>query len=181
LTIVRELSSEYVVLFFTLISIATPHPLLAQDSSNNFSRNAIYVEGLGQGVAYSVNYDYRIIRQVSIRAGFTFGSIPPPIRSFSDNSSFTGFPLMVNMIIGGKVHHLETGIGAVVGINSTHWRWELGPESYTSRERVLAGTATIAYRVQSDNGGLLMRMAFTPFFSFKEFVPFAGISLGYAF
>jgi len=161
--------------------MAIPRSLLAQDTVSNFSRNAIYVEGLGQGVMWSINYEYRTIREVSLRAGFTLESVPPPIRSFSDNSTFTGFPLLVNFIVGGKVHHLEAGIGAVVGINSTHWRSDLGSEYYSSHERVFVGTATLAYRVQSDKGGLLMRMAFTPFFTFKEFVPFVGISLGYAF
>lgn len=42
------------------------------------------------------------------------------------------------------------------------------------------GTATAGYRFQRPQGGFVFRAGFTPFFDQNEFLPFAGISFGYA-
>jgi hypothetical protein len=54
------------ILFFTFT-----FKLLAQDKVSSYNRNAIYVEGLGSGIAYSINYEYRITERIGLRAGFS--------------------------------------------------------------------------------------------------------------
>ena len=40
--------------------------------SQSFSSDALYVEALGQGVLYSVNYDHRFAEHVGVRFGATY-------------------------------------------------------------------------------------------------------------
>lgn len=171
--------SVLIALFAGLFVVTlAPDSLLAQDTTNTFIRNAIYVEGLGQGVLYSVNYDHLFTRHVDLRVGFTSWSIdliPSVGRSY-----FTGVPLMVNYIVGGHINHIETGIGAIVGFTSWH-RQLFGGSQFNPGSSAVLGTATIAYRGETPGGGPMVRLAFTPFFTFKRIVPYAGISLGYCF
>lgn len=138
----------------------------ASDSTDHFCRNAMYVEAGGPGYLYSINYDYRITREVGFRVGFTTWS---PV---------TTFPVTLNLLIGNNTHHLEVGIGADLGF--TDFNLSFLESALRAGEAV--GTCTIGYRYQPDDGGFVFRIDFTPLFPPKKGVyPWGGISLGYAF
>jgi hypothetical protein len=168
----------FIILLIFLITI--PNTLLAQNKVTNFRRNAIYVEVLGAGIAYSLNYEYRISKQIGLRAGFSSWSFSTDLFSSNGRSSFTEFPLMVNYLIGNHINHLELGLGTVVGFisNQDSYFWGSG---YSSKDHFVIGTAAIGFRMEPNDGGFMFRIAFTPFFTFKNVWPFGGLSLGYAF
>jgi hypothetical protein len=83
--------------------------LKAQEQPATLKRNTVYFELFGQGVLYSFNYEYRIIQQVSLRAGFTSWRIS----LISTRFNFTGFPIMLNFLSGKKNGHFEAGIGCI--------------------------------------------------------------------
>lgn len=172
--------SRFIVAFVMLISaFGIPHNLLAQNKISNYSRNAVYIEGLGSGIAYSINYEYRITEQIGLRAGFSFWSTTPIFFS-SGKSTFTEFPLMVNYFVGHHRDNLELGLGMVIGFSSTKGKLFWG-KNFNSKDNFSIGTATIGYRMEPNDGGFMFRVAFTPFFTFKNIWPSGGISLGYAF
>ena len=177
----RQGNLRNVVISITLsLLFAIPHTILAQNKINNFGRNAIYVEVLGPGIAYSINYEYRIIKQIGLRAGFSSWSMSTNLFSSNGKSKFTEFPLIVNYLVGDNNDHLELGLGMVVGFISTKDKSFFGSD-YSSKDHFSIGTATIGYRMEPNDGGFMFRIAFTPFFTFKNVWPFGGISFGYAF
>lgn len=153
-------------------------PLYAQDPPEIFKRNAIYFELFGQGGLYSINYDYRIKEEISIRAGFTSWGIGV----FENNFHFTGFPIMLNYLSGKRSGHLEAGVGFIPATVSFHGG-DSNPffilEGEGSSTRVL-GTATLGYRFQPLQGGFVFRAGLTPFFADGVRL-FGGASVGYAF
>jgi hypothetical protein len=168
-------SSAIFILLFVI-----PHKLSAQGKDSSFSRNAIYVEGFGSGLAYSINYEYRITEQIGLRAGFSSWSMTPIFFFSSGKSTFTELPLLVNYLVGRHRDHLELGLGMLVGFSSTEGELFWGNE-YSSKGHFILGTAAIGFRMEPKNGGFMFRITFTPFFTFKNVWPFGGISLGYAF
>ncbi|MGB9773590.1 MAG: hypothetical protein ACP5JH_09620 [Bacteroidota bacterium] len=149
-----------------------------------FRRNAVYIEGLGQGILYSINYEHRLTPHISLRAGFTHWSLPF-IFIFPLKVGMTGFPIMGNYLSGKSSHHLELGIGAVPFIvtvpeQTTIFGTELKGEEVGV---LILGTTTIGYRYQPRGGGFVFRIGFTPLFplSFEKVLLSGGISLGYAF
>ncbi|MGB9591268.1 MAG: hypothetical protein ACPL1K_01985, partial [Candidatus Kryptoniota bacterium] len=119
-----------------------------------FCRSAVYIEGLGQGMLYSINYDYRLARHISIRAGFTRWSLP--FIFFSD-IQITGFPIMGNYLSGTASHHLELGIGVVpllvnaVTQEATIFGADIKGGSANSF--MVLSTTIVGYRYQPANGG----------------------------
>lgn len=176
-TIDRYRRLLFMVLMCGLLSPATENAV-AQEERSDFARSAIYVEVLGQGILYSVNYDHRISQHFSLRAGYSHWSMP---FVFIDKLTFTGFPIMLNYLTGEGTGHLELGIGLMPTTVSLHGReWFFGTQQEASGSIVL-GTATIGYRSQSQDGGFVFRIGVTPIFTFKEVLPSGGISLGFAF
>lgn len=163
------------IMLFTI-----PCDILAQNKINNFSRNSIYVEAAGPGIIYSINYEYKIVKNIGIRAGFSSWSMEPLFFSSSGKTTFTEFPLMVNYLIGHQRNHLELGLGMNFGFTSTKGKSIWGGD-YGSKYNFNIGTATIGFRMEPNDGGFMFRIAFTPFFTFKKIWPFGGISFGYSF
>lgn len=140
----------------------------AKDGGGHFARNAVYVEALGPGGWYSVNYERRVTRDISLRGGFTA------------LDGYVGFPLMVNALLGQNGDYFEIGIGVVPGYTTI----PLLPSSsfIKSGKGFMYGAATLGYRYQPYNGGFLFRIGFTPIFApHNTFIFWGGMSIGYAF
>ena len=166
-----KLGAELMTVGVLTVSLLGSLPARAQsarDSTSHFSRNAIYVEALGPGVFYSINYERRITQGISLRGGFTAWS------------GLVGFPLMVNALLGQDGDYFEIGIGAVPCYTPTPL-----PSSFSyikSGKGFMYGTATLGYRHQPYNGGFLFRIDFTPIFArLNTFMLWGGMSVGYAF
>ena len=90
-----------------------PSSLQAQEVDPPLAHHALYAEFLGQGELYSINYDHRLGRHWSFRAGFTQWTLPSIFIFMDGEIGFAVFPLMVNYLIGGKDAYFEIGVGAV--------------------------------------------------------------------
>jgi hypothetical protein len=147
-------------------------------------RNSIYVELLGHGGLYSVNYDYRIGDKISLRAGISIWSMSMDMILFQLNDvKFRSFPLMVNYLIGERSHRFELGVGVMPTYIST------GPGTFfyimntspSGHETILPVIATVGYRYQSEKGGPVFRAGATPLLSSGGAAVSFGISIGYGF
>ena len=156
-------------------------PAAAQDGPGpSFARSSVYLEILGPGVFYSVNYDYRFTQRFGVRAGFSTWTIEPIFSFDGDELSFAGFPLTANYLTGDGPSHVEFGAGIVpVFISSDGTNHFFGDE-YHESGTVLLGTLSMGYRMQPPDGGFMLRVVMTPLFSAEDFAWTAGLSFGYA-
>lgn len=141
-------------------------------------RNAIYLEVLGPGIVYSINYDYHISQHFGLRAGFSTWSLPGHSRRQDTEIDLVSFPVTANYLSGDGSSQLELGAG-VVPIN---FSWGLFSE--VVKKTTVLGTVTIGYRYQPADGGLVFRIGFTPLFNFdvpQPIQPWGGLSIGFAF
>lgn len=145
------------------------------------SHSAIYGEFLGQGLLYSINYDYRISDHYGLRAGFSSWSMPSIMLFVNGSFSFTGFPIMLYYLSGDGSSHLELGVGIVPStVSVTGHEIFLGSDISGSAS-VLLETATIGYRLQPRDGGFLFRIGLTPLMSSGSVQLSGGLSIGAAF
>lgn len=169
-------------------------PKLRNKEEQNYipSKNSVYAEFLGNGFAYSFNYERLIYNDeklaIATRIGIAPGFVP----------MFTGFglPLEANItFLRHNGHMAEMGPG---------FTWFYGKSRYRNEKRELVNTGfynvcdvtiRIGYKYVGTKG-LLLRAAFIPTFAVvsptevrennffpmgKKFTPWAGISVGYAF
>lgn len=153
----------------------------AQDTAPPARANAVYVELLGNGGAYSVNYERALTPAVRVRVGaasWTTASF------WSDaETRMQTFPMMLHVVSGGRAHHLETGIGVLPG--------------HRGRDRDFVGSggfvsliALVGYRYEPPPRRFVFRTGFTPFYGFGQssiaypeegFLPSLGFSFGARF
>lgn len=154
-----------------------PRQVLAQSPPEDYSRNSIYLEALGQGLLYSVNYDYRFVEHGAIRLGATHFILPD---FFIGTLNITAFPVMAEYLLGGRNDFLEVGLG-IIPVYGT-FTFEFGDAKLPGLNAwVLFGTGTVGYRHQPSGGGFMFRLGITPFFTRVGSRPYGGLSLGYAF
>jgi hypothetical protein len=136
--------------------------------------NSIYLEFMGNGGLYSLNYDRLFTEDFGARIGFMYFETEE-FFFWTDIELFL-IPVTINYLPGSKNHKFELGIGPVIVFGSAGI---FGLESASGSG--IGGTATIGYRYQPADGGFLFRIGFTPYFGFDEFHPTGGLSIGYAF
>lgn len=150
------------LIFLLLI---TSSALLSQ--SKPTKQRALVLEIAGSGGLGSINYESVFFQGdlvgLSLRSGLSIAPI--------DRNNGTGliFPIMVNAILGNKIHRLEAGIGQ--GITIT-----------TQGSFYVLATMAIGYRFQRPNSPWFYRMSYTPLLSYLldvQYQHWAGISIGY--
>jgi hypothetical protein len=133
------------------------------------SRATIYAGVGGQGIGLSANAEYRLFSFLAVRAGYWHG--------FVFVRGGHGPLLAVSLLTHPEhAHHLEAGVGVALDLGNP-------------RGVPLIPGATLGYRYQPVEGGLMFRIAFTPLIGFAQalilvvpvVVPWAGISVGYGF
>ncbi len=164
-----------------VLSMCIPPRVRASEPDSTYSHNAIFVEGLGSGLLYSINYDLRITRDFSVRVGFTSYSIPELLVLGAGAIHYTGFPVTASYLYGSGASHLELGLGLVPGYSSFSGGELFSGKSATGTTGTLWGTAFVGYRLQPPEGGFFFRLGFTPLFTFKKLLPWGGVSIGAAF
>jgi hypothetical protein len=169
----------------------------ATDSSTSWfyakPQHSIYFEFLGNGLSYSINYDYYLPVKdkfkISARIGIgarrfddrKLGSILQPNLENHIGSGIA-VPFEIN-ILGGTNHHVETGFGTTLVMHTLQ-----NKEGQADPRRLITEKhhfLRLGYRFQSQQGGLFVRpgIMFTkyqfenwrykgPFFTF-------GLALGY--
>jgi hypothetical protein len=183
--------SLFVIFFFSILQSS------GQDSAKNkIASNTIYVEGLGAGMRFSLNYE-KIFR-LPIHNLYVSGSagIAPSWWDYK----YLYLPLRVNLIyIFNRKSSIEIAVTLLTGY---HWT-----QSYLHPEDYIRGTDTywlpsFSYRFQNlDEGGIFIKAGIYPIinngsdsYSYlsrlpfdnlnlndKDFVPWIGISTGYTF
>jgi hypothetical protein len=145
----------------------------AQSVSPAVAPSAVYVELLGNGLLYSINYDHRIAPKLAARVGFM------GLGGVSDSASASVFaaPVMVSYLFGEGNSHFEVGAGVMLAAGAIDEVDTVEDESFSSA----VGTATVGYRYQRPQGGFVFRTGLTPFFDHRGFAPSFGISFGYGF
>lgn len=145
------------------------------------SRNSLYVEFLGNGGLYSINYDRQFVtiaerHRFGMRIGFSF--ITVGVDSLNAKYPMV-FPLTVNYMLG-RQRRLEIGGG-------------VSPRLYfRSNGDVVFNIepcATLGFRLQREDNDFVFRIGFTPLFFDSDaevaktlgFYPWFGLSLGRAF
>lgn len=152
-----------------------------EEKALSYSKNAIYFEGFGQGLLYSINYDYRLRQNLGVRFGISHWSLSPVFLAMTGNINFTAFPIMLNRFFGKGKHLLELGVGVMPAELKVDKVTDFFGKEYNKTTDILLGTATIGYRYQPLIKGWLFRVGLTPFFTLDTLTTSFGISLGYAF
>jgi hypothetical protein len=169
----------------------------AQDE-NEGRANAIYFEGYGNSLYYSLNYDTRFQNtQKGLGGSIGFGAFQN-IRNEGTwidnstggsfvgrnvNSNFYSATLMANYLWGKGPHSLEIGAGAVFfTARNFGYGFVRGDEK---QFRSIFGTMSMMYRLHLPKS-IFLRAGWTPFFGPGNdgfvFIPYQfGLGIGYAF
>ena len=143
-------------------------------SIRNFSPHAsqIFVEGLGSGVLYSINYDRRFGNQEN-GLGLRIGASG---YKGDDGNKYSTMPFQINYLLGDKGKYFEIGLGATYGEGNID----------THKTGDFIGTAVLGYRRQPyEKKGITWRIALTPLIVFEPnnilVLPWIGASIGFRF
>lgn len=143
-----------------------------------YSPHSAYLEVMGNGRFYSLNYEY-LFRDYGIKQGVRFGAGVFP-NFFNVNK-----PLCMNGIIEytgfwlSRNHHIEWGAGATYRYdtytkNTIEKTFQIVPPNDTipltinhtlkNTTRGFIFTGRVGYRYQNPDGGLIVRVGWTPLF-----------------
>ncbi len=190
LTDVLKLTKIYVVDTVEKLKVKKK---LSTIKENKYQKVA-FIELLGAGGIYSINYDMRTARGKRNEWGFRVGyerivaNYNDTIRGVNESTriSFTAIPVVLNYLFGKRKGFLELGVGA------TYFKFKGESTSSTSIERYqeetfrqsfgsIIGSFNVGYRHVPYKNGFMYRVALTPLLIEDTFVPFIGIGLGYHF
>lgn len=162
----------FLLITAVLLLAATPSRGQAPEPAGQ----AVYLELLGHGGLYSFNYERVLQPRVHGRVGVSlFSASAVDAEGTAANADVVLAPLTASYLRGGT-HHLELGGGGLLGYASAE------VEDVGGGSGVLFGVAGLAgYRYQRPEGGLLLRLAYTPLLSGGTFSNWFGLALGYAF
>jgi hypothetical protein len=158
-------------------------PAKANAEKGRSAKNLVYLELLGNGGLYSVNYERMLTDDLSARLGFSYLTFGASASNGSDTSSVRGTlvtaPVLVNYTVGGENHRAEFGAGATLVYMSASAN---GSGVSESGEGVAAlATGVIGYRYSPKHGGFVFRAGFTPLAGKGGFMPWGGMSFGGTF
>ncbi len=167
------------------VAQAAPAPVPYQEtvpekkSKERTAFNSVFVELLGNGGLYSLNYDRIVAENVSIRGGFSYISVSASGVASSANVTLMTFPLLANFLVGSPSHKFELGAGPLIVYASG--TTSAGGATGSASGLGVVGTAVIGYRYVPYDGGFHFKVGVTPFFSGNGFFGWGGISFGYTF
>jgi hypothetical protein len=158
--------------------MAPPQMAPPQERTAN---NALYVEGLGPGLFYSVDYD-RAFGDIAARIGVGYVSLGVSDGQSSASASFLSIPITVSYLgIGSKKHMFEVGGGvSILHVGAGASGLYVDEKGSGSATTVL-GTVILGYRMQPVDGGFFLRAGLSPLISKYGFLPWPHIGLGATF
>ena len=137
---------------------------------------AVYVEFIGQGLFYSVNYETRFSNKTDGLGARVGASILDGVATV---------PINLNILLGkeDKNHFLELGLGATFV-----WYGEAEEFGNKSIKEDIMGAATIMYRYHPRLGKFFFKVGITPLYGYldsdsseRQLFPWFGIAFGRAF
>jgi hypothetical protein len=170
--------------------------LISQAESNRTAVNSVYIEGLGPGLAYSLNYERLVINDLGVRVGLSYMSFSASADAGSGNTSsakasFMTFPITASYLgVSSGKHTLEMGGGPTI-IYASGSSKGVGINVSGSGVAIL-GNVLLGYRIHPVNGGFQFRVGFSGLFgkglglssvdpTAFGFLPWFYISLGGCF
>ena len=149
---------KYLFLSLFLLFNSVLLSVKAQEIGPKLKRNTIFIELLGNGGFYSLNYDRILISKekwkLAGRAGVSYFNF------FDDfNTQYYAIPLEVSYLVGKGNHYLETGLGI-----TPFYKFGEGIEEFNHEQKTLfiTSTARIGYRYQRKDGGFFFKAGWTP-------------------
>jgi hypothetical protein len=146
------------------------------------ANNALYVEGLGPGLFYSLNYERDFDNVFGVRVGLDYVSITAVgDDGASANATFLAIPITFSYLgLGSLKHIFEVGAGGTILYASASAN-TIGGSSGGSGVGGI-GTLILGYRYQPPHGGFMFRAGIAPLItSYGDFLPWPYVSLGAAF
>ena len=141
-------------------------------SQNDMSKNILYLELLGKGFFYSVNYERNAV-QFNDLIGLNLSTgigIFPGLTSI-EKSVDVFIPLECNFSLSKNSHHF------VVGYGTTYWRYKINyieiNNSNLAQQPIQPTLVAVnewfahmvlEYRFQKTSGGILFKVGYTPLF-----------------
>lgn len=156
---------------------------VAPSASGESAPNAVFLELLGNGLLYSVNYE-RLLTQwnVGLRAGVGFVAYKVSSANGAGALVLASFPLVASWYYGSGNHRLQLGLGATVlyvkaSTDAAGLSYQGSVPSFG-----VAATAVIGYRYWPRHGGFTFGAGFTPLLrESKGILPWGGAEAGFAF
>ncbi|MBI5473902.1 MAG: hypothetical protein HY961_16310 [Ignavibacteriae bacterium] len=151
------------VVAFSFAGTPSTSPQYTEANKDDSIRDAVFGELLGNGILVSVNCEKFVTRDFGVRIGI--GAV---------TGEDVTVPLLCNYYYGQR-YRLELGLGFVYLP-----RWKSGLS--IGKEGSAFLSSTVGLRFQPEEGGVLIRLSFTPFhdLAHNRFHLYGGISLGLA-
>jgi hypothetical protein len=157
--------------FGLLTTILLSGDVLAQEV-----RNAAYFELGGSAILASVNYERRLNPNWFGRAGLL---VVEGESSSGDSDTTFVVPLTASYLTRPEAnHHFEVGGGLTISGGDRQELFESLDDEGDFSTAVVTGIA--GYRYQRPDGGFVFRSVFTPVAGGGDFLPWFGVSFGYA-
>jgi hypothetical protein len=126
-------------------------PQEENDAAHAPAKNALYLEGLGAGFLYSINYERLVTDAVAVRLGFSYLSVSASATSGgmteTASASLVTVPITVSYV---GVRHLELGGGMSI-LHASGSASGVGVNASGSGFLPL-GTAMVGYRLHPEGG-----------------------------
>lgn len=161
------------LLLAILVTVQTTAQSLSPQKRFSPKAQQVYIEALGPGLLYSINYDQRLFKKEA-GLGLRIGASR---YKGDEGENRSTVPLQINYLFGNVGRYFELGVGTTYGG---------GKYVDNAGTGDFIGTATIGYRRQPyQSKGLTWRLALTPLFVFEPnklvVLPWVGASAGFRF
>ncbi len=168
---------RFLLLFIFLLSLNKLYAQYRPPIESFRAFNAVYLEIAGNGDTYSLNYDRLLFQRSEFKMGLRVGIGSNLFFLPEETSTYPIVPVEAIGMVGRREKHFEFGLGYTRRFTDNP---ELLHDMYFGR---------IGFRYQQPKGGLLVRVALTPFVSAESnvrtpgvaFVPRFGVSIGKSF
>ncbi len=150
--------------------------LTGSNSSAQEARNAVHFELGGSAIVPSFNYERRLNANWFGRIGASV-----VVGETAEDSDTTFVVPLTASYVGAPTanHHLEIGGGITIAGGDRQDLYDFGDEDDETFSTAFL-TGIVGYRYQKPQGGFQFRAVFTPITGGGDFLPWAGISFGYA-
>jgi hypothetical protein len=160
--------NRYITILCLSIFLFSASPVLPQSHPNS-----LYVELLGNGGLYSINYDRLFTSNIGGRIGFSYLSFKKDL--FLPEMTLFTFPVSFSYLLGEGSSKLELGAGITIVSGEFDWVNEKGSGG------LVVPNLIFGYRFQSSDGGFLFRIGYIPLFTSEGVLSWVGLSMGATF
>jgi hypothetical protein len=167
------------------LNAETPSAIVAPAPEPAPAPNALFLELLGNGILYSINYERMLdvlpLGALGLRAGASYFSRAVSDAAGAGNLKLATFPIVASWYVGWARHKIQVGLGATFLYTSASTD-SAGIQYGDNTALRIAATGVVGYRYQPDGHGITFGAGFTPLLrTGKGFLPWGGASVGYAF